>query len=75
MPIFCIDVNIAFHEKLVPITRHNGASIGPVGEMNVLEWVERSTENGPSLLKKSQIASPVCFCTSDLNVNEEYIMG
>ena len=47
MPIFCSDVNQANQEKLVPITRHNGASIVPNKTVMTLELVLESPENGP----------------------------
>jgi hypothetical protein len=47
MPIFCFDVNVAFDGKRVPITRHNGASIGPEAEAIVLKRMQGSPENGP----------------------------
>ena len=47
MPIFCCNVNFAFREKLVPITRRNSTSIEPTAEAIVLKWVEWSPENGP----------------------------
>jgi hypothetical protein len=47
MPIFCWNVNFAFREKLVPITRRNSTSIEPTAEAIVLKWVEWSPENGP----------------------------
>ena len=47
MPIFCSDVNRASEEKLVPITRHNGASIVPDATVMTLELVVASPENGP----------------------------
>jgi hypothetical protein len=47
MPIFCFDVNCADDEKLVPITRQNGASIGPDTLAIALDLVEMGTENGP----------------------------
>jgi hypothetical protein len=47
MLIFCIDVNGAFREKLVPITRGIGISIGPTAEGNLLKQFESSSENGP----------------------------
>jgi hypothetical protein len=47
MPIYCCNVNFTFREKLVPITRHNGASIGPAAEAIVLKRVEGCPENGP----------------------------
>jgi len=46
MPIFCIDVNIAFHEKLVPITDRISTSIDPTGKEIVLK-LEDCSENGP----------------------------
>jgi hypothetical protein len=47
MPIFCADVNRAGEENLVPITRQNGASIGPDKHVNVLERAAMGPENGP----------------------------
>ncbi len=47
MPIFCSDVNRIGEGKLVPITRHNGASIGPDVTVMTLEQVEMGPENGP----------------------------
>ena len=47
MPIFCFDVNFAYDEKLVPITRHNGTSIVPDTTIMTLELVMASPENGP----------------------------
>ncbi len=47
MPIFCSDVNRAYEEKLVPITRHNGTSIVPDITIMTLELVMASPENGP----------------------------
>jgi len=47
MPIFCSDVNRAYEEKLVPITRHNGTSIVPDTTIMTLELVMVSPENGP----------------------------
>jgi hypothetical protein len=45
MPIFCCNVNFAFREKLVPITRHNGASIGPDIPVMTLVLAEGRSEN------------------------------
>lgn len=47
MSIFCFDVNFAFHEKLVPITRQISTSIGPVVEAIVLKRVEGCPKNRP----------------------------
>jgi hypothetical protein len=47
MAVFCFDVNCANDEKLVPLTRHNGASIRPAAEAIVLKRVEEYFENGP----------------------------
>ncbi len=47
MPIFCSNVNRASDGKLVPITCHNDASIGPDNLVIALKLVERSPENGP----------------------------
>jgi hypothetical protein len=47
MPIFCSGVNRASDEKLVPITRQNGASIVPDNRVITLELVAASPENGP----------------------------
>jgi hypothetical protein len=47
MPIFCCNVNFAFREKLVPITRRFSTSIEPTGGVIVLKRVERCPENGP----------------------------
>jgi len=47
MPIFCSGVNRASDGKLVPITYHNDASIGPDNLVIALKLVERSPENGP----------------------------
>ena len=47
MPIFCADVNRAGEENLVPITRQNGASIGPDKHVNLLERAAMGPENGP----------------------------
>jgi hypothetical protein len=47
MPIFCIDVNIAFHEKLVPITHEISTSIGPDKQATTLELLVAGPENGP----------------------------
>lgn len=46
MPIFCSNVNRASDGKLVPITCHNDASIGPDNLVIALKLVERSPENG-----------------------------
>lgn len=46
MPIFCSGVNRAGYEKLVPITRHNGASSGPDEQVSALKRVEGGPENG-----------------------------
>jgi len=51
MPILCSGVNRKHEEKLVPITRHNGTSIGPAAEAIVLERAVGCPENGTSLLK------------------------
>jgi hypothetical protein len=47
MPIFYSGVNRARDEKLVPITRHNVASIVPDTPVMTLELVLASPENGP----------------------------
>jgi hypothetical protein len=47
MPMFCFDVNLAFLEKLVPITRRIGTSIEPAGETIALKRMEGGSENGP----------------------------
>ncbi len=47
MPIFCFDVNFAYDEKLVPITRRNSASRGPNKNMITLEQAAVGPENGP----------------------------
>jgi hypothetical protein len=47
MPIFCFDINQAIQEKLVPITRHNLASIVLDTPVMTLELAEGSPENGP----------------------------
>ena len=48
MPIFYFDVNFVYDEKLVPITRRIGASIGPAAEANVLKRAEGFPRMGPS---------------------------
>ncbi len=47
MLLFCIDVNSAFREKLVPITRRIVTSIGPAAEAIVRKRVKGYSENGP----------------------------
>lgn len=47
MPIFCFVVNFVYGEKLVPITRRIGTSIGPVAVTIALEWMDERSENGP----------------------------
>ncbi len=47
MPIYWCNVNFAYDEKVVPITRHNGASIVPCEQVNTLDLVEMGPENGP----------------------------
>ena len=47
MPILCSGVNRKHEEKLVPITRHNGTSIGPAAEVIALKRLVASPENGP----------------------------
>ncbi len=47
MPIFYSGVNRARDEKLVPITRHNVASIVSDTPVMTLELVLASPENGP----------------------------
>ena len=61
MPIFCADVNRAGEENLVPITRHNGASIGPDKHVNVLERAAMGPENGVFWEVKS-LPSDLGFC-------------
>ena len=46
MPIFCSDVNRTCEGKLVPITRHNGASSGPDEHVSAFKLVEGGPENG-----------------------------
>ena len=46
MPIFCTNVNQVYQEKLVPITRHNGASSVPDEHVSALKLVEGGPENG-----------------------------
>jgi hypothetical protein len=48
MPIFSFDVNVAFCEKLVPITSRTSASIGPEVEEIMLKRIERFPRMGPS---------------------------
>jgi hypothetical protein len=47
MPIFYSNVNGESDEKLIPITRHNGASIVPDYYVNTLKLEEGNPENGP----------------------------
>src|SRR5260370_22385684 len=63
MQIFCSDVNRAYEEKLVPITRHNGTSIVPDTTIMTLELVMASPENGV-LRELTPLASYVGFCLS-----------
>ncbi len=75
MPIFCSDVNQTNQEKLVPITRHNGASLVPDTPVMTLELVLVSPENGPfweleaeqSQQATSEGAPSVKRDTSDVN--------
>lgn len=57
MPIFYFNVNFVFREKLVPITRHNGTSIGPVAEAIVHKRVEGVLRMGPYVNKRRRF----CF--------------
>ena len=80
MPIFCADVNRAGEENLVPITRHNGASIGPDKHVNVLERAAVGPENGPfweleaenSLQAASEGVPSVKIVTSDVYSRESF---
>ncbi len=80
MPIFCSGVNRASQEKLVPITRHNGASIGPDTTVMALELAVVSPENGPfweleaenSLQAASEGAPSVKIVTSDVYSRDSF---
>jgi hypothetical protein len=48
MPIFCFDVNFAFLEKLVPITRRISSSNEPIPKEIALKCVEGVPRMGPS---------------------------
>ena len=67
MPIFCADVNRAGEENLVPITRQNGASIGPDKHVNALERAAVGPENGElwvlpqSIFKNKQSMPLACY--------------